>query len=179
MAMAQMGLFLDLPTRMPAMLRDAKVMDAQAGFETGMVATTTGLIADLMDGMQLDMDMVVDFPDLLFCDECMAGIQRMAREVVVDEASLAFDTMREVGPGGTFLGTQHTFQNFRQELWMPKLLERSNYESWRNSGALDIFKKCEEKLLALLEAPVDPLLTPEVEAQIDAIVEAAVNGNGG
>ena len=176
-AMAQMGRFLDLPIRMPAMLRDAKVMDAQAGFETGMIATTAGLIADLMDSMQLDMDMVVDFPDLLFCDECMAGIRRMAREVIVDEASLAIDTMKAVGPGGTFLGTQHTFQNFRKELWMPGLLERGNYESWRKSGELDIFKKCEQKLLELLEAPVDPLLAPEAEARIDAIVEAAVNGD--
>ena len=115
-AMAQMGLFLDLPIRMPAMLRDAKVMDAQAGFETGMIATTAGLIADLMDSMQLDMDMVVDFPDLLFCDECMAGIHRMAREVIVDEASLAIDTMKEVGPGGTFLSQDHTVQHFRQEI---------------------------------------------------------------
>ena len=44
-AMAQMGRYLDLPIRMPAMLRDAKTLDAQAGFETGMIATMTGLIA--------------------------------------------------------------------------------------------------------------------------------------
>jgi trimethylamine:corrinoid methyltransferase-like protein len=57
---------------------------------------------------------------------------------------------------------------------MPGLLERGNYENWQQSGGLDIFKKCEKKLLELLEAPVEPLLAPEAEAQIDAIVEAAV-----
>lgn len=176
-AMAQMGRFLDLPVRMPAMLRDAKVLDAQAGFETGMIATATGLIADMMDGMQLDMDMVVDFPDLLFCNECMAGVRRMAREVIVDDVSLAVETMKEAGPGGSFLGSSHTFENFRQELWMPKLLERDNWENWQKRGGLDIFKKCEKKLIALLEAPVNPLLTPDAEARIDAIVEAAVDGD--
>lgn len=178
-ALAQMGLSLDLPIRMPAMLRDAKVLDAQAGFETGMIATTTGLVADLMDGMQLDMDMVVDFPDLLFCDECMAGIQRMARPVVVDEASLAVDTMKEVGPGGNFLGSRHTFNNFRKELWMPELFERGNYDSWRKEGELDIFNKCTKKLQEILAIPVNPLLSTDAQARIDGIVEAAVNGNKG
>ena len=113
--MAQMGRFLDLPIRMPAMLRDAKVLDAQAGYETGMIGTVAGLAADLMDGMQLDMDLVVDFPDLIFCDDCMAGIRRMARELLVTEDTLALDVMQDVGPGGNFLAQEHTFQNFRQD----------------------------------------------------------------
>jgi trimethylamine--corrinoid protein Co-methyltransferase len=106
----------------------------------------------------------------------MAGIQRMARELIVDEASLAVETMQAVGPGGSYLGSRHTFENFRQELWMPALLERGNLETWMQGGALDIFKKCEKELIARLEAAADPLLAPEVEAQIDAVVEAAVIG---
>lgn len=60
---------------------------------------------------------------------------------------------------------------------MPRLIERGNYDNWRKSGELDIFKKCEQKLLELLETPVDPLLTTEVEARIDAIVAAAMEEN--
>jgi hypothetical protein len=101
-AMAQIGKSLDLPIRMPAMLRDAKALDAQTGFETGMIGTVTGMIADLMDGMQLGMDLVVDFPDLIFCDDCMAAIRRMAATLVIDENTLALETMKEVGPGAHF-----------------------------------------------------------------------------
>jgi trimethylamine--corrinoid protein Co-methyltransferase len=136
-AMAQMGQYLDLPIRMPSMLRDAKLLDAQAGFETGMVGTVTGLIADLMDGMQLDMDLVVDFPDLIFCNDCMGGIRRMAKELVVDEDSLTLETIKEVGPGGTFLSHPHTFDNFRKELWIPKVMERRNWDLWEKDGSLD------------------------------------------
>jgi len=172
-AMAQMGRFLDLPIRMPAMLRDSKVLDAQAGFETGMTATATGLIADIMDSMQLDMDMVVDFPDLLFCNECMAGIRRMARKLVVDEGSLAIDAMKEVGPGGNFLGNPHTFHNFRKELWMPALFERRNWDDWEKDGAMDAFAVAEKKMLEMLAEPVEPLLSPDQEAAIDEVVEKA------
>ncbi|MCP4454932.1 MAG: trimethylamine methyltransferase, partial [Planctomycetes bacterium] len=84
-AMAQMGLWLDLPVRMPSMLRDAKVLDAQAGFETGMVGTLSAFNADIMDAMQLDTDMVVDYPDLLFCNDCMAAIKHAIRPLTVDE----------------------------------------------------------------------------------------------
>jgi len=172
-AMSQMGRFLDLPIRMPAMLRDAKVLDAQAGYETGMIGTVTGLAADLMDSMQLDMDMVVDFPDLIYCNEAMAGIRRMAREVMVDEDRLALDAIRDVGPGGNFLSHKHTYQNFKQELWMPALFERRNWDAWEKNGALTVFAAAEKKVLAMLAEPVEPLLSAEKTAAIDAVVEKA------
>ena len=172
-AMAQMGKHLDLPIRMPSMLRDAKVLDAQAGFETGMIATVTGLIADLMDGMQLDMDLVVDFPDLVFCDDCMAAVRRMATELLIDEDTLALETMKAVGPGGTYLSQDHTFEHFRRELWMPKLLERRNWDLWEKDGAMDIFKISESKTLEMLAADPEPLLPPDVQDQIDEVVKEA------
>jgi trimethylamine--corrinoid protein Co-methyltransferase len=169
-ALAQMGKYLDLPVRMPSMLRDSKLLDAQAGFETGMIGTVTGLNADLMDAMQLDMDLVVDYPDLVFCDECMAGIRRFARELVVDEASLALEVIKEVGPGGTFLTHTHTFENFRRELWIPKLLERRNWESWEKDGSHDIIKVAEKKVLDMLAAGPDILLSTKTAELIDEIV---------
>lgn len=174
-ALAQMGKYLDLPVRMPSMLRDSKVLDAQAGFETGMIGTITGLIADLMDGMQLDMDMVVDFADLVFCDDCMAGIRRMAGELVIDENSLALDAMKDVGPGGTFLSHSHTYEHFRQELWEPKLMERRNWDLWENDGAMDVSQVAEKKALDMLAKKPDRLLPLKAEEQIDRIVEAAQN----
>jgi trimethylamine--corrinoid protein Co-methyltransferase len=172
-ALAQMGKYLDLPIRMPSMLRDAKVLDAQAGFETGMVGTVTGLIADLMDGMQLDMDLVVDFPDLIFCDDCMAGIRRMARELKVDKDSLALESIKDVGPGGNFLSHPNTYDNFRRELWIPKLFERRNWELWEKDGSPDIFKVAEKKILEMLAEKPAALLPTEVENQIDEIVRLA------
>ena len=175
-ALAQMGRYLDLPVRMPAMLRDAKVLDAQAGFETGMIATVAGLAADLMDGMQLDMDLMVDFADLVFCDDCMAAVRRMARNFEIDEETLAFDTMKSVGPGGAFLGQDHTFRHFRRELWIPRLLERRSWESWQKDGARDIFKVAESKTLELLAADARPLLPPQTQDQIDEVVRKAQMG---
>jgi len=174
--MAQLGRFLDMPVRMPSMLRDAKVLDAQAGFETGMIGTVTGLLADIMDSMQLDMDLVVDFPDLVFCNECMAGIERFSRELIINEETLALDVIREVGHGGSFLGHTHTFSNFRSELWVPQLLERRNWDLWEKDGSRDIFRIAEEKLFEMLDAEPLNLLPREAESEIDNVVLQAQVG---
>ncbi|OPX40131.1 MAG: trimethylamine methyltransferase [Desulfobacteraceae bacterium 4484_190.1] len=171
--MAQMGRFLDMPVRMPSMLRDAKVLDAQAGFETGMIGTVTGLVADMMDSMQLDMDMVVDFADLPFCNDCMAGVARLARDLVVSEQTIAFEVIREVGHGGSFLGNKHTFSNFRKELWMPELLERRNWDAWERDGSRDIYEVARGRMLEMLETEVPRLLSPEAEEEINRIVRDA------
>jgi len=171
--LAQLGRSLGLPVRMPAMLRDAKRLDAQAGFETGMVAGLTCLAADLMDGMQLDMDLVVDYPDLLFCDEAMAALRRLARPLAVDRDSLALEIIEEVGPGGSFLTHRHTFNLFRTELWQPGLFERRNWQSWEAEGAKEIHRVCLERVREMLAKKPEPLLPPEVEAAIDQVVERA------
>lgn len=172
-AMAQMGRFLDLPIRMPGMLRDAKLLDAQAGFETGMVSALTGLVADLMDGMQLDSDLVVDYADLVFCDDCMGAVKRLARSLEVDEATLALNVIEEVGQGGTFLTHGHTVKRFRDELWQPGLMERRNWEQWAGDGGRSIREVALQRVKETLRVQQKPLLSTEAEAEIDAVVEKA------
>ncbi len=172
-AMAQMGLWLDFPIRMPSMLRDAKVLDAQAGFETGMVGTLSSFNADIMDAMQLDTDLVVDYPDLVFCNDCMAFIRHALREVKVDQESMAFDIIKEVGPGGNYLTSQHTFQHFKKELWHSDLFDHDNWESWKNKGSKTIRDQAMEKIHSLIELEYPPIVSPEQSAAIDCIVEKA------
>lgn len=171
--MGQMGLSLDMPIRMPSMLRDSKVLDAQAGFETGMVGTLSSFVADIMDSMQLDTDLVVDYADLIFCNESMASIRHALKNIDVNDDTLALDVIKEIGPAGNFLGHQHTFQNFRKELLHSDVFDHNNWEKWSQNGSKDIRTVALEKVLFLMEQKVKPLLDKDVEAGIDAIVEAA------
>ena len=172
-AMAQLGAHIDLPVRMPAMLRDAKILDAQAGFETGLVGALTSVVADIMDGMQLDMDQLVDFADLYFCSECMGALERLARPLNVDRESMALDIIAEVGPGGNYIGHRHTFENFRNELWAAEIFERGHWEGWNKDGSRDIRAVCLERTLDMLSHDRKPILSREVEDVIDSIVDAA------
>lgn len=178
-AMSQLGLSLDLPIRMPSMLRDSKVLDAQAGFETGMVGTLTSFKADIMDSMQLDTDLVVDYPDLVFCNDCMAFIRHALRDLVVDDDTLALECIGEIGPGGNFLGHQHTFQKFRKELWHSNLFDHNNWEQWEQKGKKDIRAAAMDKVRAMLETSAEPMLSADVEAAIDDIAKKATADKAG
>ena len=172
-ALAQMGHFLGLPVRMPGMLRDSKTLDAQAGFETALIGLVTALNADLIDSMQLDSDLLVDYADLFFCNECMGAFKRVSRELVVDEDSIVLELIKEIGHGGTFLDHAHTFENFRSELWLPQIMEHRNWDNWETDGALDIRSVSLQKVIDLLETKPENQLSSSVEAEIDKIVKEA------
>ncbi len=175
-ALGQMGRYLGLPVGMPAMLRDGKILDAQAGFETGAVGLVSAMAADMILGLQYDMDTLVDFADLVFCDEAMAALKRIARGFSIDQNTLALDVIKEVGHGGSFLSSRHTLQNFKKELWAPQLTERRAWAQWEKDGKKDIEQRAREKAREILAGHQPARLPAEVEAEIDQVVrEAKVN----
>ncbi len=138
-----------------------------------MVGTLSTFNADIMDAMQLDTDMVVDYPDLVFCNDCMAFIRHALKDVIVDSKSLAFDLIKEVGPGGNFLTSQHTFSNFKTELWHSDLFDHDNWDAWEAKGSKTIRDSALEKVRSMLEKKPVSILSSDQELAIDTIVEKA------
>ncbi|ADL11988.1 trimethylamine methyltransferase family protein [Acetohalobium arabaticum] len=168
--MAELGHLLDLPTRMPSMLRDSKKVDAQAGFEVGM-GLVGALESEIIGGLQLDMDIVIDFADLVFSNECMGQLKRIARGVEVNDNNLARELISEVGHGGDFLKTLHTAQNFKDELWDADLVERRMWEYWEDDGCLDMEERALARVKEMIEEDTGPLLDEELQKEIDAIAK--------
>src|SRR2546429_9725725 len=53
----------------------------------------------------------------------------------VDEEGLAMDALREVGPGGHFLGAEHTLRNYRTGFYRPWISSTENFDRWNRFGA--------------------------------------------
>jgi len=172
-AIGQMGRYLGLPVSMPAHLRDGKILDGQAGFESGMVGLVSILASDMVFGLQYDMDTLVDFADLVFVDEAWGALKRIARGFAIDDNTLALDTIAEVGRGGSFLGSKHTLKNFREELWVPRLMERRPWAQWEKDGRKDIEQRAREKAREILAGHQPKRMSPGIEAEIDRIVSQA------
>lgn len=168
--MSQLGKYIGLPTKMPANLRDAKVLDAQAGFETGMVGAIGALACDFIVAMQLDMDLVVDYADLVYSNECMRQLQRLVRPLDWSDKKLAYEDMKKVGHGGSFLGSKNTVKNFKKEIWIPTITERGNWKSWQDNGGKDIRQVSHEKVKSIIEEVKDlEILSKDVRDKIDEI----------
>jgi trimethylamine--corrinoid protein Co-methyltransferase len=86
-------------------------------------------------------------------DEMIGLIKQIVAGCQVDEATLAYEVMKQVIPGdGVFLGEMHTVQHMRQgALWMPKL-------SARGGGAEPVVARARARARQILNShQVEPL----------------------
>ena len=134
---------------------DAKVMDAQAGAEAmfsiiNAMLSRSNLIHDvgfLEYGSTSSLEMVT------MADELVAMSQFFAGGIPVNEETLALEVIERVvrgGPGSMFLMDDHTFEHFMQAQFLPKLLDRSRYDSWAEAGAMDLYKRCNAEAKRIL-----------------------------
>ncbi len=86
------------------------------------------------------------------------------RRFKVDEETLGFDAIREVGPGGNFLGLKHTLEHFQKEIWLKK--EAVLLPSTGGS----IVERAKEKVRQILSTHVPSQLDEEVKREINQIL---------
>lgn len=126
---------------------DAKVMDAQAGAEA-MFSIITAMLsrANLIHDVGfLEYGSTSSLEMVTMANELVAMSRFFARGIPVNEDTLALEAIERVvsgGPGSIFLMDDHTFEHFMQAQFLPQLLDRSRYDSWKEAGAMDFYKRC-------------------------------------
>jgi len=88
---------------------------------------------------------------ILFSDEIIGRMRSFSRGIFLDAESFALDLIDEVGPGGTFLTTEHTFQHFR-DFWQPAFFNRHRRGEWVSSGSRRMNDRIREKTIAIMES---------------------------
>jgi len=127
-AMAQVVHSFHLPTYSCALGCDSKIGDYQAGMEK-----MAGLLTARLAGVDLTTNIglisrgnVASYEQILLDHELCAFVDRIGSGVQVNEDTLAWDVIQEVGIGGEFLAHEHTLRHCRSgEIWHPTLLDRT------------------------------------------------------
>lgn len=95
-------------------------------------------------------------------NELVAMSRFFTRGILVNEETLALEAIERVltgEQGSMFLTDDHTFEHFMQAQFLPKLLNRSHYDSWKEAGAMDFYQRCNvEAKRVLSEHQVEPKL---------------------
>jgi trimethylamine--corrinoid protein Co-methyltransferase len=142
-ACAQMLQHYDLPGGAAAGMADAKLPDAQSGYEKGstlvmaglsglnMVYEAAGMHASLL-GFCLE-SLIIDNDMLGQCLRCVRGIE-------VNEDTLGLAAMRDVCMGGPghYLGHDQTIRLMQTEYVYPAIADRSSPKEWVELGKPDI-----------------------------------------
>jgi trimethylamine---corrinoid protein Co-methyltransferase len=100
-------------------------------------------------------------------------LQMMAevlQPLLVDDGSLAFDAIADVGPGGHFFGTAHTLERYESAFYRPLVSDWRNFETWQADGAQTATHRANAIWKRLLSEAVPPPLDPAIMETLDAFV---------
>ena len=88
----------------------------------------------------------------------------------MDENGQGMDAIREVGPGGHYLGCAHTQANFKSAFWKTDLLDYKPFETWEEEGARDTVALANARVKKMLGEYQAPAIDPGVaEALADYV----------
>ena len=180
-AYAQVGKYLGLPTHAYMGMSDAKIVDAQVGFESGIgniMAALAGVNMVSGAGM-LDFESCFSLEKLVIDNELIGMARRLVRGIDASEDPLATVIMRQVGHAGNFLATKHTRRWFKREQFIPSpVIDRDYRQVWENKGAKDIVQRAHEQVEQLVAAYQPKPLPKEVEDELTAITLRAAKERG-
>jgi trimethylamine--corrinoid protein Co-methyltransferase len=161
----------DLPTWGFGGCSASKLVDAQAVNEAATYIMMAGWMGTNLvhDVGYLEFGLTYSFDLLVLCDEIIGQVRRMMEGIRVDQEYLAVDCIKRVGPGGHFLGDEHTVRHFREN-WQPGLTDRKTYETWQTRGATSMEQRAREKVKHVLDNHQPQPLSAEVNAKIDKIL---------
>lgn len=169
----QLARRLNLPFRSGGGLCGSKLPDAQAAYESAHT-----LNAALLGGVNfmlhacgwLEGGLVASFEKFVMDADQLGALHKMAGGVTTDGDAQAMDAIREVGPGGHYLGCAHTQRNFKTAFWRSNLLDYKPLETWDEEGARDTQVLAAERVALLLSQYQQPVLDPAIAEALNAFV---------
>ncbi|MFB9150514.1 trimethylamine methyltransferase family protein [Roseovarius ramblicola] len=171
--MGQIARRLGLPYRSAGSFNGSKLPDAQAAYETSN-SLNVGLLAGVNFMLHscgwLEGGLVASFEKFVMDADQLGTLHHLAKGVYMDENGQAMDAIREVGPGGHYLGCAHTHANFKTAFWRSDLLDYKPYETWIDEGGRDTMALANARVKKLLGDYQQPALDPAINEALGDFV---------
>ena len=164
---------LGLPYRSGGAFCGSKLPDAQAAYESANslnMALLAGVNFMLHACGWLEGGLVSSFEKFVMDADQLGTLHHLAQGVHMDTNGQAMDAIREVGPGGHFLGCEHTQANFKSAFWRSDLFDYKPFETWAEDGARDTQTLAAERVAKMLGDYQQPELDIGVTEALDAYV---------
>ncbi len=164
-----------LPFRGGGGLTSANALDAQAATESAMSLWGTylsGCDLVLHAAGWLEGGLTCSFEKFALDLEVLRMFESLHTGLEVDAEHLALETIREEGPGGIFLASDHTLVHFREWVFMSPLFRSQAYPTWTKQGAAETPEVATKEWKRLLESWEDPGLDDGIEEELQAFMAA-------
>jgi trimethylamine--corrinoid protein Co-methyltransferase len=171
-ANAEMATYYGIPSWSYAACSDAKTFDQQAAAEGTLMTFLAALSGGNLnhDVGYLEAGLTSSLEAIVLANEMIGVVKRIMGGIEINEATLALDAIHEVGPGGEFLSSKHTFDHFKKD-WFPSILDRDNYATWKSKGEKTLLHRANEVVCQILESHTPEPLPADVSGRLSEILE--------
>ena len=109
----------------------------------------------------LESYMVSSLEKFIVDEESCGIVKHLRKGIRVNKDTLAFDTMKQVGPQGEFVTHPHTLTHYKS-LYNPRLFDRNSYFQWQENGSDDIAVAANREWKKRIENYVQPELPKDM-----------------
>ncbi len=153
---------------------DSKILDEQAAAEQMMNLFYSYLSgANLIhDVGYMDHGTNASLESLVMNEEMMGMVKAFGKGINTDDDHLALELIEKIGPAGEYVTSGHTFDHWK-EWFMPKLQDRSDYETWKQNGSKTMLDRVKERTQHLLDTYEPEPLDEKLKKELKEIASAA------
>jgi trimethylamine---corrinoid protein Co-methyltransferase len=150
---------------------ESMVPDAQAAMEKSVMSLMHALsTVSIIWGIgQLESQRTISLPQMVIDDEIAGVALRAQRGLEVNEETLAYDVVAELGTKADYLGHDHTLRHYRSEVHYGEITWTNRRERWEQAGCQTMLERAQERVDAILSQPHETRLPEDVRAELLAI----------
>jgi trimethylamine--corrinoid protein Co-methyltransferase len=178
---AQVGKSLGLPTHTYLCASDSKLVDAQAGLESGITAIIGALAGiNMISGAgMLDFLACFSLEKLVIDAEIVSMAKRLLSGMHTPTETLALAMFEGINFKGDFLKQKITRELFNQEQYLPsKVLDRDSIRGWHQDGSLDTLSRAKSHVKYLLDQYELPNLPDDQVNELHNLVKIHAKNAG-
>lgn len=172
---------LQVPCHAYMGLSDSKLLDAQAGLETGIgaiLAALSGINVVSGPGM-LDFQTAQSLEKLVVDNEICGMALRLLNGIAIRQQPLAPELYGNIADGEHFLIAPSTLNWLREELRFPSdVIERKNYALWEQRGSTSIGDRAHIIVKQITEQRELKLLPDAVQQELHRVMLADAQQHG-
>ena len=169
----QLARRLGLPYRSAGSFCGSKLPDAQAGYESAN-SLNMGLLSGVNFMLHscgwLEGGLVSSFEKFVMDSDQLGTLHHLAKGIKIDTNAQALSAIREVGPGGHYLGCEHTQENFKDAFWRSELLDYKPFETWAEEGSRDTQALASLRVQKILSDYQKPYLDPAIDEELKEFI---------
>ena len=169
-AIHQLSKHVAVPNYASSGLSDSKLPDEQAGWEktyTTALSVLGGCNYIHHAAGMLESMLGIAYEQYIMDDEIIGQAFKLLQGIPVDETHLAYDNIKEVGPGGHYIMSDFTYRHMRSEYFQGNgVSDKSGRKSWEKNGGLDARQRAREMARHILAQPLEENIPVAIEQQI-------------